>query len=524
MKVRQRQLAHDLRTPLNHLVGYCELLLESGPGFVPEAAETELRLVRELARSMTTRIRSFFDQSSTGLDRLALLRSADEELALLGTSCGRLADLVPALVGADAEPDIRAVLESARAFEALMRTPWSVAPDSEGVPAIPSANTQAAPCETRGRILVVDDDAANRDLLVRWLTREGHQVEAVSDGRTALERLEGDRFDLVLLDVLMPDMDGYAVLEAVRATPQAVGVPVLMISAVEEVETIARFLDLGAEDYLPKPVESALLRARTRACLERKRLRDAQVDLLQQLSQWNQQLESRVSDQVAQLQRMERLKRLLPHPLAEMLVAEGGDDPLEIRRREVTIVFVDLRGFTAFAETAEPEEIMGVLREYHALVGGIVHRHGGIVEHFAGDGIMVIFNAPMVLADHVRCAARAALAVRADLADVVRRWRALGFDLGVGIGIAHGYATVGEIGFEGRWDYGAIGSVTNLASRLCSRAGPGQILVAGRVALALGEGFSLDPLGPWQLDGFSRIVEVHALAAGPSGDQGAAQL
>jgi class 3 adenylate cyclase len=524
MNVRQRQLAHDLRTPLNHLVGYCELLLESGPGDVPDAVETELRLVRELARSMTARIRSFFDQPTASLDRQALLRSAEDELARLGASCGRLADLMPTLSVAGSAADVLAVLESARTFDAMLRTPWSLTPEFEGVHALPSATAPAAPREASGRILVVDDDATNRDLLVRWLTREGHEVEAVADGRSALRCLEGNRFDLLLLDVVMPDMDGYAVLEAVRAKPQAAGVPVLMISAVEEVETIARFLDLGAEDYLPKPVESALLRARTRACLERKRLRDAQVDLLQQLSQWNQQLESRVSEQVAQLQRMERLKRLLPHPLAEMLVAEGGDDPLEIRRREVTIVFVDLRGFTAFAETAEPEEIMGVLREYHALVGGIVHRHGGIVEHFAGDGIMVIFNAPMLLADHVRCAARAALAVRTGLADVVRRWRALGFDLGVGIGIAHGYATVGEIGFEGRWDYGAIGSVTNLASRLCSRAGPGQILVAGRVALALGEGFSLDPLGPWQLDGFSRIVEVHALAAGPSEDHGAARL
>jgi class 3 adenylate cyclase len=194
-------------------------------------------------------------------------------------------------------------------------------------------------------------------------------------------------------------------------------------------------------------------------------------------------------------------------------VADVGEDPLEIRRREVTIVFVDLRGFTSFAETAEPEEIMGVLREYHALVGGVVHRHGGIVEHFAGDGIMVIFNAPMPVPDHVRSAARAALEVRSTLGDVVARWRALGFDLGVGVGIAQGYATVGEIGFEGRWDYGAIGSVTNLASRLCSRAERGQILVAGRVALALGDAFRLEALGAWQLDGFSRTVEVHSLTS-----------
>lgn len=238
---------------------------------------------------------------------------------------------------------------------------------------------------------------------------------------------------------------------------------------------------------------------------------EAQNAVINLSREFAQRLETKVSEQFAELQRMQRLKRLLPHSLAELVISDHAPDPLQTRRQEVSILFVDLRGFTGFAETAEPEDVMGVLREYHALVGGIAQKHGGIVEHFAGDGIMLIFNAPMAVPEHQRSAANAAVSIRSRLRPVIDRWRSLGFELGVSLGLASGYATVGEIGFEGRWDYGVVGPVTNLAFRLCGKALPNQILLSSRTAATLSDTFSLTALGACQLEGFRRPVDIVAL-------------
>jgi adenylate cyclase len=232
----------------------------------------------------------------------------------------------------------------------------------------------------------------------------------------------------------------------------------------------------------------------------------AQAD---ELAQWNTTLEQRVRAQVEQLERLGRLKRFFSPQLAELIVAGGAEDPLRSHRRDITVVFLDLRGFTAFAETAEPEEVMGVLREYHAAMGELVLAHEGTLERFTGDGMMVFFNDPVPVPNAAERAVRMALAMRDRIGGLAAQWRKRGYPLDFGVGIADGYATIGAIGFEGRWDYGAIGTVTNLASRLCAEAKPGQVLVAQRLLAAVEDLVETEPVGELALRGFQRPVAAY---------------
>jgi class 3 adenylate cyclase len=281
-----------------------------------------------------------------------------------------------------------------------------------------------------------------------------------------------------------------------------------MISALDDMDSVVRCIKLGAEDYLGKPFDPVLLQARIGACLEKKRLHDQEARHREQLAELNRTLEARVAEQVAQLERLGRLKRFFSPALAEAIVAGGADDPLRTHRREVTVVFADLRGFTAFSETAEPEELMGVLREYHAVMGRLIIEHEGTLERFAGDGMMVFFNDPVEVPNPAERALRMALAMRDAVGELAGRWLKRGWDLPLGVGIAQGYATIGAIGFEGRLDYGAIGTVTNLAARLCAEAGGGQILVSAGVAAALEALIEADSLGPITFKGLARPVPV----------------
>src|SRR5262249_31612416 len=278
---------------------------------------------------------------------------------------------------------------------------------------------------------------------------------------------------------------GADVLQELKSNPELRDVPVLMISALDEMDTVIRCIELGAEDYLAKPFDSVLLRARVGACLEKKRLRDEQARHTRELAEWNQRLEQRVRDQVTQMERLGRLKRFFVPQVAALIVSGEAEDPLQTHRREIVVVFLDLRGFTAFAETSEPEEVMAVLREYHAAVGRTIMAHEGTLERFAGDGIMIFFNDPVTVPNPGERAVRMAVAIRDAVQDLSRAWRRRGHALGGGIGIAQGYAPIGAIGFEGRWDYGAIGTVANLAARFCGEAKAGQILAAPRVADAV---------------------------------------
>ncbi|HEX6295774.1 MAG TPA: adenylate/guanylate cyclase domain-containing protein, partial [Burkholderiales bacterium] len=228
-----------------------------------------------------------------------------------------------------------------------------------------------------------------------------------------------------------------------------------------------------------------------------------------EIADWNARLETRVTEQVGQIAQMSKLTRFLSPKVSDMIMSGDADDPLKTRRREITVVFVDLRGFTGFTETAEPEEVMSVLREYHAALGREIMAYDGTIEHFAGDGVMILFNDPVPVADHELQAIRMALAMRESVGALSRAWRKRGYALGFGVGVAGGYATIGTIGFEGRLDYGAIGTVTNLAARLCGEAGDGQILISPRIFAKTEMRIDAEPIGELSLKGFQRPVFAH---------------
>jgi class 3 adenylate cyclase len=499
-------LRHELRTPLNHIIGYAEMLLE-------DAVEADGAQLAEDLRSLLA-------------DARALLALLNQVLAPAGASAGA-ADLAaargvltPPLERISATGDALRERATRAGAAALMPDLDRIRTATErlgtllqhgGVPPTDEREAIRAEVGTPSRapsalILVVDDNEGNRDMLARRLARQGYDVRTASGGHAALNMLANDPVDLVLLDVMMPDLDGYAVLQRLKADPALRHIPVLMISALDEIDSVVRCIQLGAEDYLSKPFEPVLLQARVGACLEKKRLHDQEVRHASDLAELNRTLERRVAEQVGQLERLGRLKRFFSPQLAELIVAGGAEDPLKTHRREVIVVFLDLRGFTTFAETAEPEEVMGVLREYHAEMGRLILEHEGTLERFTGDGMMIFFNDPVEVPNPAERALRMAVAMRERVARLAAGWRRRGWDLGLGVGIAQGYATIGAIGFEGRWDYGAIGTVTNLAARLCGEARGGQILVSGRVAAAVEELIEAEEVGALSLKGLARPV------------------
>lgn len=349
------------------------------------------------------------------------------------------------------------------------------------------------------RILVVDDTPKNVKLLADLLTVKGYEVDTAASGQEALDKIAREAPDLVLLDVVMPKMSGYEACRRIRANPQTETLPVVMVTALDPGEERVKGIEAGADDFLTKPINQPELLARVRSLLRIKLLHD-------QLEESNRTLEARVREQVDQLERLSKLKRFFSPQLAELIVSGGADDPLQSHRREITVVFIDLRGFTAFAETAEPEEVMSVLRDYHARMGEIILAHEGTLERFTGDGMMVFFNDPLPVPNPTERAVRMALDMREQLVGLSERWRQRGFDLDFGAGIAQGYATIGAIGFEGRRDYGAIGTVTNLAARLCGDAEPGQILISRRAMTAVEDLVQVEPAGERELKGFSKPV------------------
>jgi adenylate cyclase len=359
------------------------------------------------------------------------------------------------------------------------------------------------------RILVVDDNPANVDILRARLAAQGYEIVTATDGEVALTAVRQYLPDLILLDVMMPKLDGIEVCRRLRADPSLPFIPIVLVTAKSDSKDIVAALEAGGDEYLTKPVDHAALGARVKSMLRIKALQDTVQGQTAQLQEWNQKLEQRVAEQVAQLDNLGRLKRFFSPQLAELILAGGADDPLKSHRSEVTVVFLDLRGFTAFAETNEPEEIMGVLREYHAEMGQVILAHEGTLERFAGDGMMVFFNDPVPVPDAAARAVRMSVAMHERLAPVTEKWRKRGFDLGFGAGIAQGFATIGAVGFEGRWDYGAIGTVTNLAARLCGEAKSGQTLISRRV-LASVEGLAeIESIGELPLKGFLKPVSAY---------------
>jgi adenylate cyclase len=503
------------------------------------------------------------------------------------------------------------------------------------------------------RILVVDDNPVDRALLVRLLRADGHDVVEADNGRVALGLLEGDGFDAVLTDLLMPELDGFGTLAAVKADERHRHVPVIVVTGSDDLDSAIRCLELGATDYVTRPFQPALLRARIASSLADKRLRDLEHEHLERQTATNEVLQvigrstfdlqsvldivvasaarlckadlahlylanadrayplaahvsgfadhvqyerdnpetgSRTSVTgrvilsgepvhvldirddpeygwkvgiegdyrsllgvpiksagdlvgVITLARLEvrpyseaeiglvttfaeqaaiaianarlletidrqrgELARYVSSQVATLVTSPDGERLLAGHRRRITAVFCDLRGFTGFSETAEPEEVLRVLRDYHAALGALIVEHGGTLEHFAGDGTMVFFNDPVEQPDHEARAVRMAVAMRERVGELAVGWHRLGYELGFGVGICAGYATMGRIGFEGRYDYGAVGNAVILASRLSAEAAAGQILLDQRTFAAVEEIVEVEPVGEVQLKGITRAV------------------
>lgn len=505
-------LRHELHTPLNHIIGYSEMLLESATEGSIVGMEPRLRELHEHAQQLMQLVDEVLGRTrrDNDIDLRRLSTEASGPISSIIAAADELKAQARQMSAMEVGQDLDRIASAAQTLQTMIADGVNAPPvvpiaDSDtariAVAAVPSAET--------GNILVVDDNAANREMLSRRLARDGHRVQVVANGPDALALLRQQPIDLVLLDVLMPGMSGYEVLQRLTADDALREIPVVMISALDEMDSVVRCIELGAEDYLPKPFDPVLLRARIGACLEKKRLRDREAMHLRQLAEWNQKLEQRVKEQVALLDRLGRLKRFFSPQLAELIVAGGADDPLATHRRDLTVCFLDLRGFTAFAESVEPEEVMGVLREYHAEMGRLVMEHEGTLERFTGDGMMVFFNDPVPVPNAAERTVRMALAMRKRVGEMIVSWRRMGYELELGVGIAQGYATIGAIGYEGRWDYGAIGTVTNLAARLCGEAKPGQILVSKRLLAATADLFEVESVGELALKGLHRPVTAY---------------
>jgi len=368
-------------------------------------------------------------------------------------------------------------------------------------------------------ILAVDDTPENLEILRVRLEANGYVVATAADGEEGLAKARALKPDLILLDVMMPKLDGISVVRALKQDSALRSVPVILVTAKADTRDVVDGLDAGGDDYLTKPFDHAALLARVRSMLRQKELHDtveAQARRLEeqsaQLAQWNLSLEKTVAEQVSEIERFGRLRRFLPPQVADLIVASGEEDNLlKSHRREVTVVFCDLRGFTAFSETAEPEEVIAVLGEYHACLGSMIGKYEGTLERFVGDGLLVVFNDPLPCQDHTERAVHMAADMRDAIGGCIKTWERQGHALGFGIGIARGHATIGRIGFSQRSDYAVIGSVPNLAARLCEEAKAGQILVSQRAFLPIEALVEAHPLGELPLKGFHRPMAVYEI-------------
>ncbi len=502
-----RELRHELRTPVNHLIGYAELLLEEDDA--DEADIEALEAVRARAREVLELVPGLLGDGTDGADGAAA--SAGSVTALID----RVAQLESLTDGLAATSSLPAA-DIERLSVAAARLGSLAGRLSEGPLLVQrDAGDAAAPMPGRlETVLVVDDDEANRNVLGRRLAKLGYGIVEARDGVEALERLaQPDAgIDLVLLDVMMPRLDGFAVLERHRADPAIRHIPVIMISALDDIASVVRCIEAGAEDYLPKPFDPVLLKARVAASIEKKRLRDAERDLLAQVAAWNTELERRVAEQVQEVERFSLMRRFVPPQLVEVMAA-GGASMLQSHRAEITVLFCDLRGFTSFAERSEPEDVMAVLQEMHDAVGPVIFEQGGTLSQFTGDGMMVFFNDPIPCEGPERRAVTLGLAMRDRTERLADEWKRRGHELRLGVGIATGYATCGQIGFEGRFEYTAIGTVVNLAARLCGQAQGGEVLAAERVVAPLGDAVVTEPAGEIELKGMARPVAIHRVTA-----------
>jgi class 3 adenylate cyclase len=362
-----------------------------------------------------------------------------------------------------------------------------------------------------GKVLVVDDTPTNVKLLADVLRVRGYTVTTASNGEDALASIASDRPDLVLLDVMMPGISGYDVCRRLRSDTTTALLPVVLVTSLDAQQERIKGIEAGADDFLNKPINQPELFARVRSLLRIKALQDEVSKQAVALKEWNAKLEERVDAQVAEISRMSALKRFFAPAVCDAILSAGNAAILAPHRREICYVFVDLRGFTAFTDTAEPEEVQAVLREYHATMGALISRYEGTLDRFAGDGILIFFNDPLEIADAPHRAAAMALDMQRQFAPLRARWSEVGYELDLSIGLAKGFATLGAFGYESRFDYSAIGAVVNLAARLCDEAGAGEILIDRRARAALDGIATIEPKGPLTLKGYSYPVPAFRL-------------
>jgi len=356
--------------------------------------------------------------------------------------------------------------------------------------------------ERAPRILVVDDQEDNVHLLTELLSCHGYEVQMVQSGQAALDAVYRSMPDLILLDVVMPGLSGMDVLRRLRAESRFAMLPIVLVTAQDPDLERLNGLQAGADDFLAKPINSAELLARVRSLVRGKFLFDRVEAQTAQLKALNSQLEQRVAAEVAEVERLSRMKRFLAPSVVARIAGGDLDAILATHRAEIAVVFFDLRGFTAFAGRNEPEDVMRVLGEFHTAIGTEAQRFSGTIERFVGDGAMVFFNDPEPVPEPCAHAAQFALAVFKACRGPLERWTREGFDLDIGSGLAYGYATLGAIGFSDRYDYGVVGTVANLAARLCAEAKGGEIIVSARASAALPPSFVTEPFGPLTLKGF----------------------
>jgi adenylate cyclase len=357
--------------------------------------------------------------------------------------------------------------------------------------------------ERQRKILVVDDIPQNIKVLDAVLTPRGYTVIAASSGPEALQKVMEEHPDLILLDIVMPGMDGYEICRQLRDDPSTHVLPVIMITASSNQEKV-KAIEAGADDFIPKPFNQAELLARVTSLLRIKEYHDTIQAQATELAAWNQRLEVRVQQQVAELERLGRLRRFFSPQVAELIA--GDEQLLESHRREIAVVFCNLREFVTFSEAAEPEEVIRILKEYYAALGELIFRFEATIEHFAGDELMVFFNDPLPCPNPSWQAVQMAVAMRQRLGQLTRMWQQRGHQLAFRTGIALGYATLGTIGFEGQFHYAAIGFVAKLAAHLCAEAHDGQILINQRAYAAVEEFVEAERMPDFVLKGFLKPV------------------
>ena len=354
---------------------------------------------------------------------------------------------------------------------------------------------------TGARILVVDDTPGSLRLLTGLVESEGYTAVPALSGEDALELVETQAPDLVLLDLILPGVDGYEVCRRLRSDPGTRYLPVIVLTSVGSNELV-ELSRRAPTTSSPSRSISRSCSARVRSLLRIKRYHDQVESQSQLLAALNRDLEERVAEQVAEMARLSRLRRFFSPKVADLITTADEQWLLDTHRQKIAVLFCDLRGFTAFAHSAEPEDVITLLRDFHAAAGQSVRRHGASVGWLSGDGMMVFLNDPVPCDDAAATALTLADDLRRVVSDALVRWRAEGYDLGVGIGIAIGFATLGVLGIEERAEYGPIGSVVNLASRLCDHAADAEILISQSVHSALDDSIGREEIGPLTLRGF----------------------